>query len=133
MTEPGRDSGTALRIPAEQMERYKQTARARWQAEKARENVQRKEAWTLARKAATLLKEAYGVQRVVVFGSLTHPGRFTLWSDVDIAAWGLTSANWLRAAADVRSLSDQIELNLVDVACCSPELLAAIEREGVLL
>ncbi len=115
------------------MERYKQTARARWQAEKERENVRRQRAWTLARQAATLLKEVHGVQRVVVSGSLTHPGRFTLWSDMDIAAWGLTSANWLRAAADVRSLSDQIELNLVDAASCSPELLAAIERQGVLL
>jgi len=72
-------------------------------------------------------------QRVVVFGSLTHADRFTLWSDVDLAAWGLTPANWLRAIGAVKSLSTEVELNLVDVTCCSPELLTAIEREGVLL
>ncbi len=99
------------------MARYKRTALARWQ--------------TLARQAAALLKNMYGVQRVVAFGSLTQQDRFTSWSDVDLAAWGLTAANWLRAMAAVRALFAEIELNLVDVACCSPELLAVIEEEGV--
>jgi hypothetical protein len=69
----------------------------------------------------------------VLFGSLAHSGRFTGRSDIDLAAWGLTSKNWLKAMAAVRDLSDEIELNLVDVGCCSPELLAVIEREGILL
>jgi len=121
----------AVQIRAEQMERYRRTARARWQAERKRGEIRRERAGQLARQAATLLKEKYSVQRVMVFGSLTHPGRFTLWSDVDLAAWGLTPANWLKAIGAVRSLSSEIELNLVDVTCCSPELLTAIEREGV--
>ena len=121
----------AVQIRAEQMERYKRTARARWQAERKRGETRRERTWQLARQASTLLREKYGVQRVVVFGSLTHPDRFTLWSDVDLAAWGLTSANWLKAIGAVRDLSSEVELNLVDVTCCSPELLTAIEREGV--
>lgn len=104
-----------------------------WPAPSIKSEVRREHAWQLARRAATLLKKEYGVQRVVVFGSLAHPAGFTLWSDVDLAAWGLTSANWLRAMGAVRELSDEIEVNLVDVACCSPGLLAAIEREGVAL
>ena len=123
----------ALLMPAEQMERYKRTARTRWQIERARRLARRERAWQLARRAATLLKDKFGVHRVMVFGSLTHPDRFTLWSDVDLAAWGLTPANWLRATAAVRSLSSEVELNLVDVTCCSPALLTAIEREGVVL
>lgn len=120
-----------LQIPAEQLKRYRRTARARWKAEQQRQEERRARAWELARQAAQLLKEQYGVPRVVVFGSLTHSGRFTRWSDVDLAAWGLTSANWLRASAAVRELSREIDLNLVDVACCSPELLDVIERDGV--
>jgi len=120
-------------MPAEQMERYKRTARARWQAERKRRDARRERAWQLARRAARLLKDKYVVQRVVVFGSLTHVDLFTLWSDVDLAAWGLTPANWLRAIGAVKSLSTEVELDLVDVTCCSPELLTAIEREGVLL
>jgi predicted nucleotidyltransferase len=78
-----------------------------------------------------LLKEQFGAQRVAAFGSLTHAGRFTSHSDVDIAAWGLTSANWLAAGAAARNLSDEIDINVVDVATCSRELLVAIERDGV--
>jgi predicted nucleotidyltransferase len=118
-------------LPAEQMERYKRTARLRWQAEKERRDRRHERAWELARQAAALLKSEYGAQRVVAFGSLTPPDRFTIWSDVDLAAWGLTSASWLKAIGAVKSLSREIELNLVDVECCSPELLAAIERDGV--
>lgn len=121
----------ALSIPAEEMEHYKRAARARWQREQRQREKRREHAWQLAREAAALLKREYGVQRVVVFGSLVHPDRFTLRSDVDLAAWGLTSANWLRAMGAVRYLSDEIEVKLVDVSCCSPALVAAIEREGV--
>jgi len=115
------------------MEEYKRTARARHRAERKRRDAQHTRAWRLARQAATLLKAEYGAQRVMVFGSLTHPDRFTQWSDVDLAAWGLTPTNWLRAIGAGKGLSREIELNLVDVACCSPELLAMIERDGVLL
>jgi len=115
------------------MARYRRTAHARWRKEQEHLRRRRARAWHLARRAARLLKEEYGAQRVVVFGSLTQPDRFTLWSDVDLAAWGLTTANWLQAVGAVRYLSDEIELNLVDVSSCSPELLAVIEREGVTL
>lgn len=118
-------------LSAEDMARYKRTALARRQAEEKRREARHRRAWQLAQQAAALLKSVYGVQRVVAFGSLVHRERFTLWSDVDLAAWGLTAANWLKAMAAVRALSDEIELNLVDVACCSPELLAVIEEEGV--
>lgn len=123
----------ALEIPAEQLKRYRRTARARWQAEQTRRDERREHAWQLARQAARLLKDEYAVQRVAVFGSLVQPGRFTPWSDVDLAAWGLTAENWLKAIGAVARLSNEIELNLVDVACCSPELLAVVEREGVTL
>ena len=77
-----------------------------------------------------MLRRDFAAGRVVIFGSLVQEGRFTEWSDVDLAAWGLDSKNWLKAIGAVQRLSGEIELNLVDVASCSPELLAAIEREG---
>ena len=118
-------------ITPEEMKAYKRTARARWQSEQKQLGDRRERAWQLANQAARLLKEQFGVQRVVAFGSLIHPDRFTRWSDVDLAAWGLTSSNWLKAIGAVNSLSREIELNLVDVTTVSPELYAVIEREGV--
>jgi uncharacterized protein len=115
------------------METYKATARRRWQREQ-RQRVEREErAWCLARQAVHLLRDEYQVSDARLFGSLLHPGRFTLHSDIDLAAWGLTADNWLKASATVRALSDDIEINLVDVTACSPFLREAIEREGVSL
>ena len=121
----------ALQIPAERMQQYQRTARVRHKTEEALRDQRYERALEAARQAASLLKEHYGVQRVVVFGSLTHSGRFTRWSDVDLAAWGLTLANWLRAMAAVHALSDEIDINLVDMACCSPDLAACIEHDEV--
>jgi predicted nucleotidyltransferase len=122
-----------LQISAEQMKAYRRTARQRWQAEQAQLARRRERAWELARQAAEMLRRDFAAARVVVFGSLAQEERFTEWSDVDLAAWGLDSTNWLKAIGAVRRLSDEIELNLVDAANCSPQLLAAIEQEGMLL
>ena len=78
-----------------------------------------------------MLKEKFGATRVVVFGSLVHEGCFTRWSDVDIATWGIRPENTFRAIGAVMDVDADIEINLVDVATCRPELLATIEREGV--
>lgn len=112
------------------MEQYRRTADRRCQAEETARAERRDRAWAAARQAAALLRDHYGVWRVVAFGSLTHPSRFTQWSDIDLAAWGLVPSNWLRAMAAVRSQSDEFEINLVDMASCPPELAASIERDG---
>jgi len=122
-----------ISIPADKMAQYRRTAQKRWRAEQEQRQNRRVRAWELAQQAAALLKAEFDVERVVLFGSLLHPDRFTLHSDVDMAAWGLTPQNWLKAIAAVSLLADDIPLNLVDVATCTPELLAVIEREGVRL
>jgi predicted nucleotidyltransferase len=119
-----------LQISAQEMQEYKRTARQRGHAEQAQLARRREHVWELARQAADVLKRDFAVARVVVFGSLVQEGRFTEWSDVDLAAWGLDSTNWLKAIGAERRQSDELELNLVYVESCSPELLAVIEREG---
>lgn len=90
-----------------------------------------KKAWRLARKAAKLLRERYQAKRVVVFGSLLHPARFTPWSDVDIAAWGIPAEQTFHAIGAVIDLDSSIEINLVDVNTCASAVLKAIEKEAV--
>lgn len=121
----------AMNIAPEEMDRYRRAARRHWQTEQHERVTRRERGWQLAYQAAQLLRAEYGVERVVVFGSLTHADRFTRWSDVDIAAWGLTAQNWLKAMGAVYDIARDIEVHLVDVACCSLDLLAAIERDGV--
>ena len=51
-------------------------------------------AWRVARAAANVLREQFDATRVVAFGSLAHRDGFTLWSDIDLAAWGIRQAHF---------------------------------------
>jgi hypothetical protein len=54
----------------------------------------RDRAWKIAKKAAQLLKERYGVSRVRVFGSLAKESGFLQGSDIDLAVEGLKSGDY---------------------------------------
>ena len=110
---------------------YRATARRRRERDREAEQARRNVAWAAARRAADLLRAQYNATRVVVFGSLAHGGWFTPWSDVDIAAWWLVERDSLFALGAVMDLDAGVGVNLVDVNTCTPELLAAIERDGV--
>ena len=118
-------------LTPEAMSVYRATARRRHEKEQQERARREEQAWALARKAAALLREQYGATRVVVFGSLTHAGMFTLWSDVDIAAWGIEPEDTLRALGAVLYLDAGIQVNLVDVNTAPVELIIAIDHEGI--
>lgn len=88
-------------------------------------------AWEIARKAAQLLRERYGISRVRVFGSLLHPAYFHSKSDIDLAVEGLLIRDYWDALADVLFLDDQLTIDLVDPDTCSPDVWARVEKEGV--
>lgn len=110
---------------------YVTTAKRKREQEQDELILREERAWETARRAAILLKEQFGVSRVVVFGSLVHKGCFTRWSDVDIATWGISPEDTFCAMSTVMDAATDIEINLVDVGVCRPELLAVIEREGI--
>ncbi|WP_338826119.1 nucleotidyltransferase family protein [Neomoorella thermoacetica] len=90
-----------------------------------------KEAWQVATRAAAILKERYGAQKVVAFGSLVDRSRFTRWSDVDLAAWGIPYDRFYAAVGAVTGLSEKFKVDLVDPEDCRESLHRAIESEGV--
>jgi predicted nucleotidyltransferase len=122
---------TARGTTPEEMAAYRAGARRRQERERQALRAREERAWELARQAATVLREQFGVSRVVVFGSLVHPGWFNPWSDVDIAAWGIRPADTFRAIGVAMDLDPEIAVNLVDVGACSASLLQTIERDGV--
>lgn len=113
--------------------RYKQAVKVQWQNSDLKRELRRQQGWQLAHNAAQMLQRDFQVKRIVLFGSLTQPDCFTQWSDVDLAAWGLTSENWLQAILTVYEMSVEIELNLVDVRTCSPDFVEKIQQEGIQL
>ncbi len=88
-------------------------------------------AWEVAREAARLLRERYGVDRVRAFGSLVHKGRFHSGSDIDLAVEGLKPSEYWSALASVMFLDDQVSVEMIDRATCRPEIWSVVELEGV--
>ena len=122
---------TARDLSPEELAAYKAAARRRAEHEARALAIREGCAWALARLAAATLRQQFGATRVVVFGSLIHPGSFTPWSDVDIAAWGLRPEDTFRAIGVVMDLDADISVNLVDVGACRASVLRVIEQEGV--
>jgi predicted nucleotidyltransferase len=123
-------SKTADQLTAEEVRHYLAAVRRQEEDKKLALERRIQRARELAQEAARTLRDKYGVQRVVLFGSLAQPETFTRWSDVDIAAWGLTAENFLQAMNDVASLDSEIEVNLVDIATVKSTLLEYIQRHG---
>lgn len=120
-------------IRAEYILKYRQTAQKNWQLSSNKRKLRRQKAWQLAQQSALLLKEQFHVKKVVVFGSLLRENCFNLWSDVDVAAWGILPQDTFLAMERVKDLSQEIEINLVDIETCSQELKEVIETEGYIL
>jgi predicted nucleotidyltransferase len=121
----------AQQITEAEMAEYRATLRSRREQERELLLLRRERAWKVARRAAALLKEEFGAEKVVVFGSLLYPERFTERSDVDIAAYGIKPTDTFKAVGATLGLDSDIEVNLVDVGACRAAVLASIEREGV--
>lgn len=118
-------------LSTSKLEEYRKTAIRRQKVRISKAKTRREKGWKLARKAAKLLRTQFQAKRVAVFGSLLHEARFTRWSDIDIAVWGIPADQTFRAIGAVMDLDSSVELNLVDVNTCSPSLLRAIEQEAV--
>lgn len=90
-------------------------------------------AWMVARFVAERLKSRYGATRVIVFGSLARGAGFTLWSDIDLAVWGLSPEDYYSAAGEAMDmgLEADIKVDIVDPGDCGPLFLADIEKKGV--
>jgi uncharacterized protein len=88
-------------------------------------------AWEVARKAAKMLRERYGVSRIRVFGSLAHEGNFYPDSDIDLAVEGLKPVDYWEALTSVLFLDKKIPVEIVDLSTCSSQIRDVVEREGI--
>jgi predicted nucleotidyltransferase len=74
-----------------------------------------------------LLKERFGVRRVIPFGSALVPGTWHQRSDIDLAVEGLDPALFWQAWASLEDLAPRgLSIDLVSLETASPELRARI-------
>ena len=85
----------------------------------------------LARQAAVILRQQFGANKIVVFGSLASEEMFTFWSDIDLAAWGIEADSYYSAVAVVTGLSTDFKIDLVEPTTCRKVIRESIRKHGV--
>ena len=124
---------TALELTQEEWDRYVQAAsrRAAPAELSAEEQAERERLLQLARNTAAALKTQFGVQRVLVFGSLAHSAWFVPDSDVDLAVQGLSGEQYWAAWNLVEDIIGDRQVDLIDIDTASDSLRQAIEHHGI--
>jgi len=115
----------------DELERYRATCRAR--DEEARRDQARahRTARTAARRAAEILRAEFGVDRVVLFGSVARAAFLGPRSDIDLAVEGLSAGAHARAVDRIQEASAGRRIDLIRIEQCSPSLNADISTNGV--
>lgn len=122
---------TAVHITEDDMALYRATDRRRQVQEREQQTQRRARALTVARQSAQILKERFGVKRVILFGSLAQADFFHPRSDIDLAVDGVQSRDFWRAWCSLDTLGSGFEIDLIDIATASDSLRLEIEQTGV--
>ncbi len=88
-------------------------------------------AWQTAHKLAAMLYEDFGATQVAVFGSLAQQNRFSKWSDIDIAVWGLSSDQYFRAVYETIGFSQEFDIDLVSFENCKGTFRDRIQKQVI--
>ncbi len=88
-------------------------------------------AWQTAQTLAAMLYEEFGATQVAVFGSLAQQSRFSKWSDIDIAVWGLSFDQYLRAVTETIGFSKEFNIDLVNFEDCKGTFRARIQKQVI--
>lgn len=81
--------------------------------------------------AADMLRQEFGVRRVVLFGSLARGEWLAVESDVDLAVEGLQPEQYWVAWQKVEELISEVPVDFVEMETARPSLRRAILRQGV--
>ncbi len=87
----------------------------------------------VARQAASLLRKEFDAKNVVLVGSLAIRENFTLWSDIDLAVFGVPADRFYAAVAAITGISANFKIDLIDAETCKVSLRDAIDRDGIAL
>ena len=120
-------------ITPDKMAAYRASARQRRQQKVDRLQARYHRGRAIAQQAATLLKQDFQVEKVVLFGSMVSGDLIHERSDVDLAVWGLHPQDLYKAVGRLLALAPDMPIDVVPIEEASPRLQVAIQQTGVLL
>ncbi len=109
------------------LEAFRKALKTRPRLTKSQDEARFQKAWTVARRAVAILKQDFGVKKVVAFGSLTQPALFHKRSDVDLAVWGLAEGDYYRAVGILQGLDSSIAVDLIEYENASKSMQETIQ------
>lgn len=109
---------------------YRKSLKKRQQRVKQPDAVRIEKAYEVAHRAALILKDRFGVEKVVLFGSVLHPHLFHTHSDIDLAVWDLSGRSYFQAVGFLQSLDPEFKIDLITFNEASPSLQEVILRDG---
>lgn len=83
--------------------------------------------WHVAQHCALILKEKFGVKRVVLFGSMLDYESMSWHSDIDLAVEGLAASDLWKAGAALEKGHD-FSIDLVELELAKPHIIKAIAQ-----
>lgn len=117
-------------LTPEELKAYASGWKRRSQEKQRKRDILRGEAMGRAYLVARLLREKYGVKRVILFGSLAE-GMVRDGSDIDLVAEGLDMDRFIDIYWDASQLAHPFELDLVPLGSATGPLLRRIQKSGV--
>ena len=91
----------------------------------------RAQAWAVVRRAADLLRQGFGVTKIMASGSLAYGGFLTLDSTLELVAWDIPADRYFRAVGELQLLSPDFAINLLDGDRVRPHWWEVIRKEVV--
>jgi predicted nucleotidyltransferase len=124
---------TALELSREEWQKYIEAARQRpsLPGVSLSEKAMRGQLLKRVRQAANQLKKEFGVEKVILFGSLTDSSQFWPNSDVDLAVVGLRSEAYFEAWRVVEMTIEDCAVDLVELEKATDSVRQAILKYGV--
>ena len=118
----------------EQIEAMKKNWEERIKRKELEEQKAKAEALKKAAEISLFLKEKYGADKIILFGSLAWRTKFSSHSDIDLCVVGFPEkVSYWEALAEAEKMAAPFPLNLVLKENINPRLAAKIEKEGVIL
>lgn len=84
--------------------------------------------WRLARQAATVLREQFGIDRVGVIGDLASPNPLNYWSEIQLVVWDMDRRSDVNIHEALSAVSKEPEICWLDA---EKDYLAAEEKEAI--
>lgn len=120
---------TVSKLSPADLASYRRSLKRRQQIKRP-SNARIQKAYEVAYRAASILKDQFGVKKVVLFGSVVYPHLFHTHSDIDLAVWDLTGREYFQAIGVLQSLDPDFEIDLISFDKALPALQDVIRRDG---